>query len=321
MLNNFIDLNGKWICRGTDSNGKEIVFEGTVPGCVHTDLINFGLLKDIYYRDNSKGTQWIEKNDFSYRKSFTVDELSDNAFLEFDGLDTYCDIYLNGKLIGSCDDMFISYSFSIDGILKTGENIVEVAFHSPIKRVEGKPSRLGCFTTERLYTRRMQCTYSWDWVDRFVTMGIFRDARIVFHKQNEIDNYYFYTSNIGKYGAEIRVEVNFRDFARNGDELSLELTSPDGTEVFKRNRKIIEPMLYQSIYVPSPELWYPNGYGDQPLYSLTLKTSTSEKRIKIGIRSIVILQVEDRPESAEKEKANTLQTYPHCLWVALTSQA
>jgi len=48
-----------------------------------------------------------------------------------------------------------------------------VRFFSPIKAVEGKEKLVGNFTTERLHSRRMQCTYSWDWVERFVTCGIY----------------------------------------------------------------------------------------------------------------------------------------------------
>lgn len=86
-------LNGKWILEGLDQNNYPIRVEGTVPGCVHTDLINAGLLGDIFWRDKSKTCQWIEDRDFTYTKTFTVETLEQDAWIEFDGLDTYCDVF------------------------------------------------------------------------------------------------------------------------------------------------------------------------------------------------------------------------------------
>ena len=112
----------------------------------------------------------------------------ENAVLIFEGLDVYCDIYFNGKKLGSADDMFYGVEFPVDDILLKGDNVLEVKFFSPIKAVEGKPLREGAFTTERLYTRRMQCTYGWDWVARFVTMGIFRDVRLEFITKDYLED-------------------------------------------------------------------------------------------------------------------------------------
>ena len=113
-------LNGKWTLIGPDENGNNIEVEATVPGCVHTDFMANGILGDIYYRDNSKTCQFIENNNYTYEKTFSVDKLCDNAYIEFDGLDTYCDVYLNGTKIGESDNMFLPYEFKVDGILKEG---------------------------------------------------------------------------------------------------------------------------------------------------------------------------------------------------------
>ena len=76
--------------------------------------------------------------------------------------------------------MFIPYEFNVDGVLKQGSNKLVVSFRSPIKEVESREKLPGSFTTERLRTRRMQCTYGWDWVARFVTCGIWRDVYLDF---------------------------------------------------------------------------------------------------------------------------------------------
>lgn len=286
-------LNGEWKLFGQDENGEKLELTATVPGCVHTDLIANGIIKDIFYRDNNEKYQWIENNDFTYEKTFVIDNLQDNCFIEFDGLDTYCDIFLNGTKIGNADDMFIAYEFCADGVIKKGKNILTVKFRSPIKEVENCPKREGTFTTERINTRRIQCTYSWDWVARFVTMGIYKDVRIVFRKPNEIHDFYLFTKSINNYGAQLKLTVNFRDFIRNDDKLIFEIIDPNGKTVYSKKRTIIENKITEFIDIANPQLWYPNGYGDQPLYTIILKTNYSEKQFSFGIREIVILQIPD----------------------------
>ena len=149
-------LNGKWTLTGLDENLCPISVDATVPGCVHTDLIANGILGDIFYRDNSKTCQWVEDRDFTYTRKFTVEKLEKNAYLEFDGLDTYCDIYLNGKRIGSAEDMHTPYEFAVDSWLIEGENTLQVRFRSAVREVADLPLYGGAFTRERMRTRRIQ---------------------------------------------------------------------------------------------------------------------------------------------------------------------
>ncbi|MBR4889056.1 MAG: glycoside hydrolase family 2 protein, partial [Clostridia bacterium] len=174
-----IDLNGAWQGTCLLADGRvEFLFDGTVPGCVHTDLMGSHIAKDLYYRDNVDAAQWIEDRDWKYEKTFVLEEVPAKARLVFEGLDVYADIYVNGEHIAFTDDMFISHAFDVAGWLRVGENHICVHFHSPVRWVEGLPARGAAFTAERLYTRRMQCTYGWDWAARLVTCGIWRDAYI-----------------------------------------------------------------------------------------------------------------------------------------------
>lgn len=100
--------------------------------------------------------------------------MENNEYLRFEGLDCYCDIYLNNIKIGAADDMFIPYEFSAKNVLRAGTNLLEVKFRSPIKEVAGRPKRDGAFTTERLYTRREQCTYGWGLGHPFCNDGYMR---------------------------------------------------------------------------------------------------------------------------------------------------
>ena len=309
-----MNLNGSWRCFVDGGAEHTYSITGTVPGCVHTDLRAAGLLPDFHWRDNADVCQWVENCTVTYEKDFAVDAVRENTVLTFDGLDVYCSIYLNDTLLGEADDMFIPWSFSVDGILRPGTNTVKVVFCSPVREVEGLPKRGGAFTTERLYTRRIQCTYGWDWVARFVTMGIWRDVRLETLVPDRLDNVYVYTKNINPYSAQIGIRADYADITGGWTELSI--TSPDGNTVWHKKRRLLPTAkgadttrITEIADIPSPMLWYPAGYGEQPLYTLTVVSGSGTKTVPFGIRTVVILETEDAPDSAEAEKARKIKQY------------
>ena len=107
-----IHLNGPWqgTCFAPDGT-QAFTFAGHVPGCIHTDLAGSRIPADLFYRDNAEDCQWIEERDWQYTRTFDLECLPASAQLVFDGLDTYADIYLNGTLLGTADNMFIRHSF------------------------------------------------------------------------------------------------------------------------------------------------------------------------------------------------------------------
>ncbi len=305
-----MNLNGAWQGEIKTEKGEAFAFPATVPGCVHTDLLACGRIGDFYYRDNSKEVRWIENCDATYTREFDVPELYPGAQLEFDGLDTYCEIYLNGQKVGEGHNMFLPQVYPVDGVLKAGGNRLEVRFFSPIRAVAGKPKLEGAFTTERLHTRRIQCTYGWDWVDRFVTMGVYRDVRLTFRRPNTVGGVYVTTEEILPGSAQIRVAVSLSDFTANGDALSFTITDPDGKTVFTKERTLLDQTLEEWIDLPDARLWYPVGYGDQPLYTLTLSTPAGKKSVRFGVRRITLRQLVDRPGSPEEQLCKTIQGQP-----------
>lgn len=304
-------LNGKWILTYKDENNQVVNVDATVPGCIHTDLLKNGIIDDFYYRDNSNKVQWLENIDCSYQKTFTVDTVCEGQYLQFEGIDTYASIYLNGVKIGESNNMFIPHTFSVDGVLKVGENILRVDIRSPIKEVANLERLPGSFTTERLRTRRMQCTYGWDWVERFVTMGIFKDVRLSSKKINIIDNVYVYTKRLLSNIAQICVEIEIANFKDSGEQIEINIQSPKGETFFCKKRTLITDKIKETIDIINPKLWFPLGYGEQPLYKLQLKTKTYNKEVCFGVRDICILQTEDTIGSAENDKCAQLKEKAH----------
>ena len=308
-----LSLNGTWHACGISPEGQRLYFKGEVPGCVHTDLLREGQIRAPFYQKQSQECQWIERWSWYYERAFVVDRVEAGMYFRFDGLDTICEIYLNGKRIGSADNMFLSHTFPAKG-LKVGENTLRVVFTSPVSYMAGRPKLNAAFTCERLYTRRMQCTYFWDWVDRFVTFGIYRDCALIIPETAEIESVYLYTKSVDAYSAQIGLQLR-TTLHGEGAYVKYQILSPDGKTVFEKTRWVEESFVFEKIDIINPILWYPNGYGDPSLYEATVTlyadeactSKLDEKRYAFGIRTVKILELPDEAGSREETLCRQLK--------------
>ncbi len=306
-----ISLNGKWNCTGYSPNGEKISVEGVVPGTVHKDLIAAGIVKDLYSRDNTQQYRWIECWKWVYDRTFVLHDVDENMQICFEGLDVYCDISINGNLLGHTDNMHIPHQFPVGNLLRIGENSISVTFYPTEEQVKDYPERDGVFTWKRLYIRRIQATHGWDSAERLITFGIIRSVYLYTDSSTEIDNIYVYTDNVDKYSAQIRLNTYFKT-ADNDSWLHTVITAPNGTTVYEDKKLIVEREMYKFIDITSPLLWYPNGYGEQPLYHIrteVLKADKciSEKELYFGIRTLKILQKKDIEGSEYYNKCLAIQ--------------
>lgn len=302
-----IELNGIWKLE-SDTGG---CYAAHVPGCVHTDLFSD---EELYHDRNSAQCRWVERHAWSYTREFILDAeaLSEAAGIPellFEGLDTYCEIFLNGKRLGSTENMFIPHSFLVKEYLRVGINTLCVQFQSPIRTVEGKPPRSGAFTTERLYTRRMQCSYGWDWVDRFVTCGIYRPVRLRWHAGTELENVYVVTEQLDAWGAQLKITARLRHNQAPGAEIFMRILSPENTVVYENRCFSAEETAVWYVDLLKPALWYPRPYGAQPLYTLRMEICGQCTELRIGVRTLRILQAPDTAQ-ADMLRCRALQQTP-----------
>lgn len=310
-----LSLNGNWEGRYQLPGELPVSFKGKVPGCAHIDLLREGEIKDPFLNYQAKDCQFIEQAVFDYTKNFFFDENPEGVTLCFAGLDTYCDIWLNGHLLGFCDNMFLPWKFDVSRELKHGPNCLQVRFYPPAKQVEGYPDLPANFTKERVHIRRMQCTFGWDWVERFVTMGIMGDVELCRSSDVEIDNVYIATTALDAYGAELYLRA---EFAAISDENTLcwQIIAPDNKIVWEQRRVIVESYVEERVSLAEPELWWPNGYGEQPLYTLYMEVCDRENKIVqerdtiFGIRTIRILELQDKEGDDNHRLSKELQKLP-----------
>lgn len=315
-MKKILSLNGKWDGSYQLPGEQSVTFQGNVPGCAHTDLLQEGKIADPFLNSQAEECQFIEKAVFEYTKTFVFEESTENVRLHFSCLDTYCDIWLNGKHLGFCNNMFLPWEFDVSKELQSGSNELKVRFYPPAEQVKDCPEYIACFTTERVHIRRMQCTFGWDWVERFVTMGIMGDVQLCKYVETEIDNVYIATTALDNYGAELTLQTEFKEV---GEDTSLvwSILSPQGDVVWQQRRLIVENQIRQRVSLAEPELWWPNGYGEQPLYTLHITVGDKNDQviqdidITFGIRTIRILELQDKEGSENWNISKKMQKLSH----------
>lgn len=155
-----------------------------VPGEVHTDLLANKLIPDPYYRDNEKKLQWIEKENWQYRTTFSVPASvlnKKNVELVFDGLDTYAEVYLNGRMILKADNMFRQWKVDAKSLLKSSGNTLLIHFISAQNKVDSLAKQDIPYVipdNPRAYVRKAQYHFGWDWGPKFTTCGIWKPIRV-----------------------------------------------------------------------------------------------------------------------------------------------
>lgn len=325
-----ISLNGAWNIAGHDMSAKlskELL--GTVPGHIHVDLLKEGIIKDPFWRNQADDCQWVEDWSWSYTREFDISEDFDNSWtiLKFDGLDTYAEIILNGENVGHTANMFVPHSFEVGDKLHPGKNTLQVNFSPYKKMIENKPLEpypAAFFTSERVHVRRMQCTFHWDWVNRFVSAGIWRSVTLCSYDAARIKDLFVYTSSIGSNSAVLNVEFETEKRTEKNPHAILDIIDPAGDTVWSGNLDISDEKHQLTINLENPKLWWPNEMGDQPLYkcNVTLYAQDGRKldfmETNFGIRTVRVEQIEDVPGSDEWKKTINLRTL--CPWTEKNGQ-
>ena len=293
-------LNNSWEFRqvGTDQWMK-----ATVPGTVHTDLLENGKIQDPFNDNNEIELQWIENEDWEYRLLFTVD--NDQRKLKhheinFEGLDTYAQVYFNGTLILEANNMFRSWNVDVSKFIEKGENEIHIIFTSPIVQNKEKvqdylPLPSGSDTTEfpvGPFTRKAAYHFGWDWAPRFVTCGIWKNVELVSWENFRIVDSYFKVSRIKNDSAFILLNASVV-----GDKNYPVEVWFGGAHIFDLLANKKPSFGKMEFAIPNPVLWWPNGSGNPELHEFELLYKGADEEFiyqqKLGIRTIELINEPD----------------------------
>ncbi|MFG2040581.1 glycoside hydrolase family 2 protein [Dactylosporangium sp. NPDC048998] len=301
-----LDLGGEWQLHwagGPDEVPDAIraaAIPARVPGEVHTALLAAGLITDPDAGWGELAQMWVGRAQWTYRRHFhwspTPGACTD---LVADGLDTIAEVYVNGQLVGAARDQHLAYRWSVDDVLRPGDNVVEVRFASAWDAAHAHERAHGPlpspYDEPYAHVRKAAANFGWDWGPHFVTAGIWRDIRLE-----------TYTGRIEHVRPLVRfdargaasVTVHARVDAPAGARVRAELIDPAGLPAAAGTSVAGGDEVAITLLVVEPELWWPIGLGGQPLYRLqvelehdggTLDAATA----RIGLRSVAVDETPD----------------------------
>ncbi|ROS79141.1 glycoside hydrolase family 2 protein [Cellulomonas sp. PhB143] len=247
----------------------------TVPGCVHTDLLDHALIPDPYFHKNEDGQHWIGRSAWTYRTSIdAVAEAGRTYELVFDGLDTVAHVELNGETLGDTANMHRTYRFDVTHLLRDGGNDLVVGF-APVREytdavVAEAGERPNVYPEPSQYVRKMACNFGWDWGPTLVTAGMWKSVRLESWQTARLAAVRPVARVDGSDGV-LEVEIDVR--ADGGDERSLEVTVEVAGVVGTASVPAGGGTVRTQVTVPGVDVWWPRGYGEQPLYDVEVSLS------------------------------------------------
>jgi beta-mannosidase len=271
--------------------------KASIPGTVHTDLYENQLIPDPFYGANEKQLQWIENENWEYESTFSLSEKeisNENIELEFDGLDTYATIYINGKMVLEADNMFRKWLISAKNHLKKGKNHLKIVFLSAVQKEKEEAAKLPYTLPEkeRVFVRKAQYQFGWDWGPRFVTAGIWKKVQLKFWNSTTIENIKFSQVELN----DKKAILEFTTEIRVSEVKTIQLKINEKSETFhlKKGTNTVK-MPYE---ISNPKLWWCNGLGfpHQYEFHFSLKQNREildKKELKIGLRTIELIQDKD----------------------------
>lgn len=266
--------------------------KATVPGSVHTDLLAHALIPDPHVGAPEAALQWIGLADWEYVTRFDVDEATrhrPHAELVFEGLDTFAEIWLNGRLLQKTDNSHRTWRIALDRRLKLRNNELRVVFRSPINtmlpRVQAMPHRIagnypspyGDEPKDAMvgnFVRKPAYHFGWDWGPRYVTAGIWRPVRLETWDRLRVTDLAVRTRSLDADMADLELHASVESSAADSAMLEVEVLDPDGRRValLQRAAQLIPGgnRIAFTAQLRQPRLWWPAGYGEQARYRFRL---------------------------------------------------
>ena len=291
---NIIDLRGIWKLEQAE---REIAIPAKVPGDNCSALLDANIIPDPYFRQNESKVQWIGDADWTYSREFEVKDefLSyESIYLNIEILDTFAVIRINGREAAATRNMFKRHRLEVKEYLKTGKNHIAILFKSVEKEARKEARKLpfpvpysGNNTIPHLnLVRKVQCHAGWDWGISLMVSGIYGDISLDGVNEAGIEHIYTEQSHEkSKCTVTACAEIN----AVKAREIEI-VFDFDGK--IRKIRQAVNAginLIKTKFEIDKPKLWWPAGYGKQPLYVLTVKTADESLSRETGLRTIELV--------------------------------
>ena len=300
-------LNGTWQLSAGHRSLESVDMH--IPGTVLSGLLAAGKIKDPFYRTNEDATRALFWKDYVFTRTFDVDEellAQQHIVLVCEGLDTLAEISINGTFLAKTDNMHRTWKFQAKKLLHPGKNEIQIVFRSVLRFIEDYPyeahkkiNYIPCGSMKgNQLLRKAHSMFGWDWGPQTIDAGIFRDIYLQGYSHARIEDIRIHQQHAKNVSVQTSITLSE---SIPGQKLCVEL-SEDGadkplqTKLCKTNADGVAAV---DFVIENPKLWWPNDYGDQPLYivrtTLLDEDGTSLESItrRIGLRTLTISQEKD----------------------------
>ncbi len=283
-----LSLDGTWkmISTGKVSElaagkGWDKAYDAAVPGSIYTALTEAGVIEDPYVGDNMKRANKYSEKNWYFLRTFTYEGKGERVELAFDGLCNVADIYLNGKKISSHEGMFGGPYIDVTSAIKKGENTLMVHLY---------PAEYYANTVV------FNCSYGWHYAKLF-PLGIWQSVTVRDVPSVTLDSPFISTVDHTKGTVDLAIELDKQAGSALSGDLTVSFTPKNFTgtaSYFTQNvsaGSVNSTTLRYRCNIPDFKLWWPNGYGDQNLYTMKVTFTASDGTVSyaesdFGIRTL-----------------------------------
>jgi len=285
-------------------------FESEIPIEVNDLLHRKGLIKDPFFEKFNLDREWVERVDWWFRAWVYVDESlkGKRVRLVFSKIDTFAEVWVNEKLVATHEDMFLPLIVDVTDVIRFGEkNLIVVRLASPWYETYRRIKRftdinMGNFP--RVFVRKAQYQYEWDWAAKFLTTGILGDVFLEFLEEPVIRYVFARVSSLGDNVARLKISVEIEAFSEAEGKVVVKGKCKDSEFSIDKSISLKKGMnqIDFELDVSNPKLWWPHGYGEQNLYSLEANLYIDGKEVskwtgRFGIRTVELVTEGDETEN------------------------
>ena len=304
-------LNHNWTL--LNENQSILITNLSLPMSVHTALRRQNLIDDPLFGLNDIKLRWISMDNNWVFENYFASNTSDSIInLVFDSIDTIASVYLNNKFVLFASNQFLRYElFNMSAQLNKALNHIQIKFASPIRHAEALahiyPYRMPPECPPQVqhgechvnFLRKQQCSFSWDWGPAFAPIGL-GQVRL-----DSVSNFDFNFSlsvyptgngtDLNKWNLDIDLNILVLVV---GQQANVKVNISDLVFEYEVPIQIMQLRTFNrlSLYLDDEniKLWWPNGYGEQNLYTITIKAEVGKSLIQksktIGFRSVELVQ-------------------------------
>lgn len=280
----------------------DLSLDVSLPSVIQNDLYEAGLIPHPYHGKVEQDLLWIPQREWTYRLVFDMDDLlmsKDNIELIFDGIDTYADVWLNGKHLLYADNMFRTWTADVKDVVKPSDNELVVRF-LPFDKVSDSLIKTYPLRFPEKYAVMRKAGYQngWDWAPRYLNIGLWKPVSLRAWSGISLSDASVATVKLSDNEAMMSLHATIDSDVENPVEICVlqgeDVILNETVELSKGKNEISLPFVMEN-----PRLWYPNGMGEQNLYDFDIKILRNgmEKDVVNVVTGIRDIRLVNEPDS------------------------